>query len=167
MCSDIRLSRSLRRRSGLCETRPGGGCLQSLQAHLHKHGTEQHQQQPIQRRDSRRQCEGAAEPILQQSRYNQHRVHLAVVFCLLLSSLFCVLLRLFSLGGVSSPNSWFPECSVLDILQGDPQCLHIPSDAIHPSPSWSPPWPFSWHSHVTNCSHFVVFFHSLHVSIPP
>ena len=77
-----------------------------------------------------------------------------------------LLLRLFPLGGVSGPNSWFPECSVLGILRGVPQCLHVPSDAIHPFPSWSPPWSFSWHSHVNNCSHFVVFFHSLHVSLP-
>ena len=41
-----------------------------------------------------------------------------------------LLLHLFPLGGVSGPNSWFPECSVLDILRGDPQFLHIPSDAI-------------------------------------
>ena len=73
-----------------------------------------------------------------------------------------LLLRIFPLGRVSGPNSWFPECSVLGILRGDPQFLHVPSDAIHPSPSWS----FSWHYHVNNCSHFVVFFHSLHVSIP-
>ena len=52
--------------------------------------------------------------------------------------LLLLLLRLFPIGGVSGPNSWFPECSVLGILQGDPQCLHIPSDAIHPSPSWFP-----------------------------
>ena len=79
---------------------------------------------------------------------------------------YLLLLRLFPLGGVSSPNSWFPECSLLGILRGDPQCLYIPSDAIHPSPSWSPTWPFCWHSHVTNCSHFIVFFHYVHVSIP-
>jgi len=73
-----------------------------------------------------------------------------------------LLLCLFTLGGVSGLNSWFPECSVLGILQGDPQFLHVPSDAIHPSPSWF----FPWHHHINNCSHFVVFFHSLHVSIP-
>ena len=47
-----------------------------------------------------------------------------------------------------------------------PQFLHIHSDAIHPSPSWSPFGLLSWHYHVNNGSHFVVFFHSLHVSIP-
>ena len=53
-------------------------------------------------------------------------------------SRFRFLLRLFPLGGVIGPNSWFPGCSVLGILRGDPQCLHVPSGAIHPFPSWSP-----------------------------
>ena len=65
-----------------------------------------------------------------------------------------LLLRLFPLGGVSGPNS----CSVLCILQGDPQFLHVPSDTIHPSPSWSPFWSFSWHYHINNCFHFIIFF---------
>ena len=87
------------------------------------------------------------------------KVHFAVYMCGVYYESSFFLLRLFPPGGVIAQ---IPECSVLCILRGDPQCLHIPSEAIHPSPSWS----FSWHSHVTNCSHFVVFFHSLHVSIP-
>ena len=46
---------------------------------------------------------------------------------------FLLLLCLFPLGGVSGSNSWFPECSVLCILRGDPQCLHIPSVRRIPS----------------------------------
>ena len=56
--------------------------------------------------------------------------------------IYVLLLRIFPLGGVNGLNSWFPELSVLGILRGDPQVLHVPSDAIHPSPSWSPSWPF-------------------------
>ena len=46
----------------------------------------------------------------------------------------------------------------LAIFRGDPQCLHVPSDAIHPTSPWSPSWFFSWHYHINNCSHFIVFF---------
>ena len=73
------------------------------------------------------------------------RVHTHVCVKLIPSlSLMCVCMcvcaddHVPTIGGVSGPNSSFPECSVLDILWGDPQCLHIPSDTIHPSPSWSP-----------------------------
>ena len=63
---------------------------------------------------------------------------------------------------VSSYTSWGQQPEVLTYRMfcpghpqsTDPQFLHVPSDAIHPSPSWS----FSWYYHVNNCSHFVVLF---------
>ena len=48
---------------------------------------------------------------------------------------------------------------------GDPQFLHVPSDTIHPSASWSASWSFTWHYHMNKCSQFFVFYHSLHISI--
>ena len=41
--------------------------------------------------------------------------------------------RFSPLGGVSGLNARPPEFSVLGILPGDPQFLHVPSDALHPS----------------------------------
>ena len=41
-----------------------------------------------------------------------------------------LLLRLFPLGGVSGPNSWFPECFVLGIIRGD-ACISLRTQSIH------------------------------------
>ena len=61
-----------------------------------------------------------------------------------------LLLRLFSTMWGQRPEFLISRMVFMVVLRCDPQCLHISSDAIHPSPSWSPPWHFSWHSHVTN-----------------
>ena len=44
---------------------------------------------------------------------------------------FLLLLRFSPLVGVSDQNSLSPECSVLGILRGDPQFLHVPSQSIY------------------------------------